>query len=49
MIIIKKDDIGNFLYNKTLVITAAGLDNGLRGKRDGITYFGEEEKKVIHS
>jgi hypothetical protein len=49
MNLLKKDDIGNFLYNKTLVITAAGLENGLRGKRDGITYFGEKEKKVFHS
>ena len=42
-----QDESGNFLFNKILTITAAGLENGLRNKRDGYTYFGEKEKIVL--
>ena len=29
-----------------MVINAAGLENGLRNKRDGYTFFGEKSHKV---
>ena len=29
-----------------MTINAAGLENGLRNKRDGYTFFGEKEKNV---
>lgn len=45
--LIKQDEIGDLLFNKILTITAAGLENGLRNKRDGYTYFGKKEIIVM--
>lgn len=38
--LIKQDLEGEILKNETLYINAAGLENGLRNKRDGYSFFG---------
>ncbi len=41
---IRKDLDGELLYNKNLIINAAGMEDGKRNKRDGLTYFGVSNK-----
>ena len=43
-----KDSEGELLWHKKLVIDAAGLDTGLRKKRDGVTIFGSIAEIVIN-
>lgn len=38
--LVLKSIIGDAINNETLLISAGGLVNGLRNKRDGITFFG---------
>lgn len=35
---------GTLLGGKKLTINAKGLQNGLRGKEDGIAFFGDKKK-----
>jgi hypothetical protein len=42
--LVLSDEIGDFLFKKIATINAAGLENGLRNKRDGYSFFGEKEK-----
>ena len=44
-IIIK--DLEGKVLNKKLIITAAGLENSMRNKRDGYTFFGSLKELVI--
>ncbi len=41
-----EEETGELLFNKKLIVNAAGLETGLRGKRDGMTFFGSTDKYV---
>ena len=43
---LKKDEIGDLFFKKILLINVAGLENGLRDKRDGYSYFGLKHIEV---
>jgi hypothetical protein len=41
-----EDAVGDLLFGRMLLIDAAGLQNSLRNKRDGYSFFGNMKEKV---